>query len=361
MSVSMPTPRSQPSDAGGHSRAPRSCRVMAGMGVGVRSTIRVLRSAPALSVSEAAAAAGSTQKAVLAMLRRRSGCRSRCTRLSVAAALPARVSDRRGRAEFRSRVVAHRVAPPNVARAVGCEEFVTVRAAARGTAGWAGRPAGHVGAPRRAAVRGWQTEHRWDALETVTANDACPAAILQRLSEEPPGADSYRQERVRCAVVSSRNCPRDVLERLSKEPNSSVPEAVAANTACPPEILGRLSAGGGARVRAAVAANTACSPEVLKRLGSDPILGVVGAVARNPTTAAPVLRRLARHSNARVRAAVASNPRCSRGVLEHLSEDSHDSVRRAVSSHDRCPSEVLDRLGDDPNKWVRSNVADRSR
>ena len=273
--------------------------VMAGMGIDVRAGVRVLRSAPVFAVAEAAAATGSTEAKLLAVLRRFGG-RSRCSRLSVDAALPTKAVQQHGDAGLRSRVVSHRVCPPSVARAVGSEQLVTVRDAARGTAGWAGRPAARGVVPQRAAVFVWHG-HQIDrnrqrtAVAAVAGSAGCPSAMLQRLSSEP-------DVKLRRAVVSNHDCPTEAFERLSADPYWWVRCEMAGNVKCPPPVLERLSLLGRlshehgdnawSDIRSNVAANPSTPARVLERLSHSYNVKVRAAVARNPSTPAPVLERL---------------------------------------------------------------------
>ena len=277
--------------------------VMAGMGIDVRAGVRVLRSAPVLAVAEAAAAAGSTETKLLAALRRLAG-RSRCSRLSVDAALPTKAAQQHGGAELRSRVVSHRVCPPSVARAVGSEQLVTVRDAARGTAGWAGRPAARGVIPQRAAIFVWHGHHldgnrQRTAVTAVAGSAGCPSAMLQRLSSEP-------DFKIRRAVVSNQDCPTEAFERLSADPDLRVRCQMAGNVKCPPPVLERLSHDHGnntwSDIRSNIAANPSTPAPVLERLSHSYNVKVSAAVARNPSTPPPVLERLSHSYHARIRA-----------------------------------------------------------
>ena len=333
----------------------------------MRAGVRVLRSAPVFAVAEAAAATGSTETKLLDVLRRFGG-RSRCSRLSVDAALPTKAMRQHGGAGLRSRVVSHRVCPPSVARAVGSDQLVTVRDAARGTAGWAGRPADRGVVPQRAAIFVWH-DHQIDGnrqrtvVAAVAGSARCPSAMLQRLSSEP-------DVKLRIAVVSNQDCPTEVFERLSADPDLWVRCEVAGNVKCPPlvlerlSLLDRLSHGHGdnewSDIRSNVAANPSTSAPVLERLSHSHNVKVSAAVARNPSTSAPVLERLSHSHNVKVSAAVASNPSTSAPVLERLSHSYHAQIRAWVASNPLCSPALLERLSSDSHDSVRRAVSAHS-
>ena len=277
--------------------------------------IRAARSAPAMSLTAAAAAAGITEHRLRSSLEtlQRHG---RCDRLASAAA---------DDTETVKRVTAARSRhlPPPGRRLASGDRSQLVRDAATGTTAWKGRTFFH--------------QRRARGLFTVCANAT--------------GLDLRR------SVAKDPTSPAVMLWAAVYDTDSTVREAAAANPAAGSGILAALSADPSRVVRTNVAQNTLCGHVILSVLACDTADTVRDAVAENPSCGPGILAALAAEPDSATRRRVAQNPNCDPATLGVLAADQSNQcllIRRYVAQHPNCDVELLEALATGPGLDART-------
>ena len=332
-----------------------------------RSTLRVLRSAPAFGVAAAAASAGKTETeafAAMSDLAGRGGCHSQL----------AERFDRMTDEQQAVAVAAVAWPVPAATRRSAINEFNTIAGGA-GTAAWSSRFFTHRVPPRHAVVRAARVAAPTGSV--IAAGVLPPAALVAAIDHHDPD--------VRAFVAAERSMSPTMLELMASDSSRIVREAVAANPSTPPRALERLAAASQNAERCSVAGNPACEPHLMERLHRDQDPFVRGAVARNPACPQQMLARLADDeeewiardvvANANcgqrllgyivqrskpgddLRIPAAANPDCGADMLGLLADDGRWAVRRAVASNLRSPQALIRRLCSDSDEYVRLEAA----
>ena len=272
------------------------------------AAVRVARSSPAATLSEAAAAGGCTHAQMIAALRNLPA-RGRCAQLAAGSVMSAGPA-------------VSRFATPPTKRTTAGELPADTKMA--GSASWAGRSALHAGAPRR--------------LLTRLASDTDPE--LRRVS------------------ASSVVCPSMLLERLADDDQAG--HAARLNPAMRPAALRRLAVHSRWVVRAGVAENPACSSDLVDSLTEDPSEVVRQAAAANPNISEGVLQRIVyshedgyheddsdNEDDLEAWRGVASNPACPPALLCDHAEKYDAGTLLCLASNPAASDELLERLTGD--------------
>ena len=340
----------------------RSCSVAAMVGAGRmagRGAIRLVRAVPALPVGGVAARGGVAAQRLLSDLSTLRG-RGRCPQLAASAdaALPGPNSVVADAGALYPAVAAH--APPALRRVI---------AAGHAAADGAGPPGcdtsgGAVSALRQAAGS-LQPEEQLQAV----SSEACPAAVLLRLSFAP-------DTDVRTACVRNPNCPDAVLALLLGRGDERTRRLVLSNPGCGPRVLSAVAGGwwpavGAAAKRSApeanrlgwrstrqvVASHRALPAEMAERaFWRDSDLRVRLAALEHPAQRARVIAAAAESKDALLRVSAARNPSCGVDILRRLASDGDARVREAVAAF-AADATILVGLVRDPSVIVRRSAA----
>ena len=343
----------------------------------VTAAVRMARSVPTASLSECAAAAGTT----LQRLRSRMAglaARGVCAQLAVG------VAGRGQPREVRAVGMSHRACPPGRVRAGDAGRAVA--AAGRGTAGWSARsPRGGrlAEASTAAAHEGYGPPVLWNP---VPWTDAAPRSVLAVLagSEDPHrravAARSAACPPVVLAGLVARVDPRSFLGTLDDVESFT---AVAVNDHCPPAVLARLLdyaanvdslasehprcprrlldavvEGHATDIgqRSCAASNPNCSAAALSSAAGSGYDWVAGGAASNPNCPLDLLYGAAGSLNPEIVSGAASNPNCPAGLLRHIaarcSEDfgpdvdtkSWRRIPERIAQNPSCPPDLLREL-----------------
>ena len=372
-----------------------------------RDTIRLLRIAAHVPLSDIASATGTTTRTLrkrLAASTPRGGCAQ-----AVADAAP-----NARRTKTRSALLAHRACPPYAARAAGGDRSPMVRAAALGAAGWSTRSEDSPAATRATLIRhaahhpevaGHQacptllaaalctptgdairiSPARHQAALKVTAAyplDRCEPYLLavlatdeywdvrERVASHPLTPMSTRTGMVsdpdwhpRAALAFSGDVADSVLSTLAQDPETRVRSSLVIRHRLPEHLLRKLGEDPDPTIRSEVAIHPRCPSDLLTALASDPDQRVRSRVAalypRHGRAGCPpdLLDRLADDLDHLVRAAAAANPTISVKQLRRLAGDPHGAVRATAASNESCPAELLASLATDQTVGVRHDVA----
>ena len=185
------------------------------------AAVRVLRSAPAVGLEQAAASAGVSVRTLRAALRSLPA-RGRCGAAAGSLA-------RRGRVEDRMKALAHTGCPPPVARiAATSDPSAVVRSWVAGTAGWRGR-AYSVGAPRCL----YTTVEDTDFWKWIVSEVSVPPAMLAVLA-------GSSNPLVRYGVSTNSRCFPATLAVLSTDLDTNTRIGVAEHRCTPAVALAAL-------------------------------------------------------------------------------------------------------------------------
>ena len=325
--------------------------------VGVRSTLRLLRAAPAFSVNEVADAVSIPASTIV-----------RCTR-----DLPARGVCAQHAAA--AAAAAHPACPSGVVRLAGmsADSGAVPAADRRSTTSWSSRRAlavltiddalgiviesppwpTHPALARLAARSDYS-----GLLSTVCCairDDSMPSAAVVRYAELAVQGQNYFL--LNHHVTDAASCPPAALAALSclVAPPRMMPNGyedthaaeAAANAAghrnCPSQVVLAFAANGGSGCRRAAATNPV-SPQ--------PALNIVLRGDDSNET-----RDAARSIPPNVRRVVASRPDISLSTLEIFAEDPDATVRLSVARRSRSAASVLRRLAADTDPKVRDAAA----
>ena len=284
------------------------------------TAVRVLRSAPHTTLTEAATAAGVTHAQIHLRISQTTG-RSRCAQKTAAMlhnSLRHESSPDR-KQQHQLLLLTHRVCPPSAARAV------IAALAAQATAAGERIEA----TPETAGTPGWATRADYGA-------NTAPASLLRSQA-------ASNDLGVRSVTAGNSALPQATLEALSDDAVWMVTWATATNESCPQRIFARFVAGDEAELRETVAMNHACPPELLTHIGVNGGLTEQRAAARNPSCPSELFTHFVHEDNWEVVHDVAGNPSCPSELLEQLADHEQESIRRAVSenphySPDRGPA-----------------------
>ena len=271
--------------------------------------IRATRSAPAMSLAAAAAAAGISEPRLssnLGALQRR----GRCDRLASSAATDTEAVERVAAARSRH-------LPPPGRRLLSGDRSQLVRDAATGTTAWNGRTFFH------------QRRARGSLTVCATATEMDP----------------------RSSVAEDPTSPAVMLWAAIGDTDSTVREAVAANPAASLGMLAALIADPSRVVRTNVAQNTRCGHMILAALACDTDDMVRDAVAENQRSGPEILAALAAEPGGAIRRRVAQNPNCDPETLAVLAADQSNQclqIRHYVAQHPNCDVELLKTLATGP-------------
>ena len=338
--------------------------------------LRILRNSPQHKVNRILEATNATKRALRTELRSVDP-RGECAAAAAAAAANARRTDNRERA------LEHPTCPPYAARAAGTDRAGSVRASARGVAGWSTRSSENFSVPRSTAAAAvddvstrelvlrrawcpplWQTAlsvphqplRMREALSHPSA--VCAAAGLAALASDP--ADTVRSN-----VAAHSGAGRFLRSRLASDPAIEVRGAAAANGDVTTDAFDQLASDPAPHVRDRLAQSKAPLPGfVLDRLAGDPSDAVREHIAmrkpdRRGRGGCPtrLLRRLATDTDTTVRRAVAASPATPVDVLAELASDPQPEVRAKTAANHNTTPEVLERLAEDRLQWVRGWAA----
>ena len=285
------------------------------------TAVRVLRSAPHTTLTEAATAAGMTHTQIRLCINQATS-RGRCAQ-KTAAVLHNSLrheppSDWTSRQQQRL-LLTHRMCPPPAARAVTAELAAQVSAVGERI----------EATPETAGTPGWAARADYGA-------NTAPASLLRSQA-------SNDDQGVRSVTAGNSVLPQATLEALSDDAVWMVMWATATNESCPQRIFARFVAGDESELRETVAMNHACPPELLTHIGVNGGLMEQRAAARNPSCPSELFTHFVHEDNWEVVHDVAGNPSCPSGLLEQLADHEQESIRRAVSenphySPDRGPA-----------------------
>ena len=353
----------------------------------LRSTVRLARSSPLMTLGDIARVHCTEPAAVVSLLESLPG-RGFCARLAAEA-----LAQQQAPAGVLAGVVSFRGCPPGTARTAIAgapdPEILTHGARAAGTAVWAARAVAAAGSsfdktgaqhPAKSTLTPAGTLRAicrhlgsvWDAA----SNRAAPAAVLHAMAGRPDDGRTHaciaanpasgpetaallsihHHDGVRATAVKHPDMPGVVAAGLSADSDWWVRIAAAASPSLPADLLAALSHSDDAETAEGAARNPTMCPESLSRLSCHPHRDVREAVASNPATPAATLEQLAtdRESDVRSAAAAATS---SATTLQRLANDRDDAVREEVASNPATPAATLEQLATDRDPAVLIGLA----